>query len=324
MSQFTQLFPPCPKFTDRDVPDQSGKVFIVTGGASGVGFEVAKILYEKNSTVYIAARTWTKARNAIDKIKKQCPGSHGRIEALVLNLANLGTIKSGVERFLSKEQRLDVLFNNAGVMGTGPDEKTTQGYELQMGTNAIGPYLLTKLLEPILLSTATKQKPSSSVRIVWVSSMLDIGTPKGGIIWDAQTDEPALHSDMMANYIQSKAGVTFLGHEFAKRLDDKGIISMSLHPGMLKTELQRNMPAPVRTVMGAVFKGPIYGAYTELFTGFSTDITSKENGGYIIPWGRFGSVPGHMAGGMRSEEEGGTNLSEKLYNWCEAITRSYQ
>ncbi|KAI1210093.1 NAD(P)-binding protein [Annulohypoxylon truncatum] len=324
MSKCTQLFPPSPKFTDEDVPDQSGKVFIVTGGAAGVGFEVSRILYGKNSTVYIATRTASKAKNAIDNMKKQCPGSHGRLEFLDLDLANPETIKPAVESFMSKEQRLDVLFNNAGVMGTSPDQKTIQGYELQLGTNALGPFLLTRLLEPILLSTAAQQKSFGNVRIVWVGSMLDIGTPKGGIVWDAQTNEPALHSEMMANYMQSKAGVTFLGHEFAKRLGDKGIISMSLHPGMMRTELQRNMPAPVRTAMGAVFKGPTYGAYTELFAAFSSDITRKDNGRYIIPWGRLGSVPGHMAGGMRSKEDGGNGLSEKFWNWCEATTRSYQ
>ncbi|KAI2466179.1 NAD(P)-binding protein [Annulohypoxylon bovei var. microspora] len=319
MSQFSQLFPPCPKFTDKDVPDQSGKVFIVTGGASGVGFEVSRILYEKNSTVYIAARTASKVDNAIENIKKQCTASRGRLEPLVLDLANPDTIKPAVESFISKERRLDVLFNNAGVMGTGPDEKTPQGYELQMGTNALGPFLLTRLLEPVLLSTAAQQTSFGNVRIVWVGSMLDIGTPKGGVVWNPETNEPSLHPDMMANYMQSKAGITFLGLEFAKRLGDKGILSVSLHPGMMKTELQRNFPAP-----GVVFKGPTHGAYTELFAGFSTSITNKENGRYIIPWGRLGSVPEHMEGGTRSKEEGGTGLSEKFWNWCEATTLPYQ
>ncbi|KAI1372083.1 NAD(P)-binding protein [Hypoxylon crocopeplum] len=311
MSQFSQLFPPCPKFTDKDVPDQSGKVFIVTGGASGVGFELSKILYEKNATVYIATRTAAKIHDAIKDIKGQYPASRGKLESLILDLENLDTIKTAVDSFTSKEQRLDVLFNNAG------------GYELQLGTNVLGPFLLTKLLEPILLSTAAHYPSPGSVRIVWVSSMLDVGTPKGGIVWDSQTDGPSLHPDMMANYMQSKAGVTFLGYEYAKRLGDKGIISTSLHPGMMKTELQRNMPAPMHTVMGVVFKGPIYGAYTELFAGFSPEIQSKDNGSYIIPWGRLGSVPEHMAPAMRSKEQGGTGLSEKFWDWCEATAGSH-
>lgn len=99
-----------------------------------------------------------------------------------------------------------------------------------MGTNVLGPFLLTRLLEPILLKTAAEKRPRSSVRVVWVSSMLDIGTPRGGIVLDPQTNEPSVHSDMMANYMQSKAGVTFLGHEFAKRLGDEGIISTVSRP----------------------------------------------------------------------------------------------
>ncbi|OTA54473.1 NAD(P)-binding protein [Hypoxylon sp. EC38] len=330
MSQFSQLFPPCPKFTDKDVPDQSGKVFIVTGGASGVGFEVSRILYGKNAIVYIATRTASKIQNAIEDMRRQCPNSQGRLKSLILDLANLATIKPAVENFISKEQRLDVLFNNAGVMGTNPDEKSAQGYEMQMGTNALGPFLLTKLLEPILLRTAAQENSFGNTRIVWVSSMLDIGTPKGGVVWVPQLGTPSLHPDMMANYMQSKTGVTFLGHEFAKKLGGNGIIStisfailatlLSLHPGMLKAELQRNMPAPVRTVMVR----PIYGAYTELYAGFSPEITSKDNGRYIIPWGRLGLVPDHMAGGMRPKEEGGTGSSEKFWDWCEAATRSYR
>ncbi|KAI0835908.1 NAD(P)-binding protein [Hypoxylon sp. FL0890] len=323
MSQLSQLFPPCPRFTDKDVPDQSGKVFIVTGGAVGVGFEVSRILYEKNATVYIATRTASKIQNAIENIRKQQHNSQGRLEPLILDLANLDTIKPAVENFIAKEQRLDALFNNASVMGTSPEERSTQGYELQMGTNALGPFLLTRLLEPILLRTAAQENSSSNARIVWVSSMLDIGTPKGGVVWDSQTDSPLLHSDMMANYMQSKAGVTFLAHEYAKRLGNKGIISTSLHPGMLKTELQRHMPAPMRAIT-AIFKSPTHGAYTELYAGFSPEITSRDNGRYVIPWGRLGSVPEHMAGGMRSKDEGGAGSSEKFWDWCEMSTSSYQ
>ncbi|XXH01635.1 hypothetical protein Hte_007995 [Hypoxylon texense] len=322
MSQFSQLFPPCPKFTDKDVPDQSGKVFIVTGGASGVGYEVSRILYGKNASIYIAARSEAKIHKAIEEIKQRHPSGHGKLEALIIDLANLDTIKPAVENFMSKEQRLDILFNNAGVMGTDPDEKSVQGYELQMGTNALGPFLFTRLLEPILLNTASHQSSPGDVRIVWVSSMLDVGTPKGGIVWDSHRDAPTVHPAMMANYMQSKAGITFLGHEFASRLGDKGIISTSLHPGMMKTELQRNMPTPVSAMMGMVFKGPTYGAFTELYAGFSSEIQG-ENGCYIIPWGRPGSIPRHMAPGMISKEEGGTGLSKKFWDWCEAATGSF-
>lgn len=130
MSQFSQLFPPCPKFTNNDIPDQSGKVFIVTGGASGVGFEVSRILYEKNASVYIAARSDAKIQKAIGEIKQLHPSSQGKLDALIIDLANLDTVKPAAENFLSRKQRLDVLFNNAGVMGTNPDQKSAQVREL--------------------------------------------------------------------------------------------------------------------------------------------------------------------------------------------------
>ncbi|RYP57980.1 hypothetical protein DL770_010530 [Monosporascus sp. CRB-9-2] len=225
MSTASQMFPPCPKFTDKDVPDQTGKVHIVTGGASGIGFELARILYQKNATVYIAARSEDRITSAIKTIQEKCQNSKGRLEAMALDLSDLTTIKPAVAKFMAKDERLDVLFHNAGVMATPVESKSAQGHELQMATNALGPFLLTKLLEPVLLHTA-KHSSSGSTRIVWVASIMALGTPKGGIVWDTAAGQPSLLSDSFANYMQSKAGVIFLAHEYAKQLKKTGIISM--------------------------------------------------------------------------------------------------
>ncbi|KAI1498029.1 hypothetical protein F5X99DRAFT_412492 [Biscogniauxia marginata] len=324
MSNMSQMFPPCPKFTEKDIPDQTGKVHIVTGGASGVGFELSRILYRKNATVYIAARSTEKINKAISTIKKEYGNSLGMLNSLLVDLADLTTIKPAAEQFMSREGRLDVLFHNAGVMGTAPETVSSQGFELQLATNVLGPFFLTRLLEPVILSTSKTHVSPGSVRIVWVSSMLALGTPKGGVIWDPDTDQPLLYSDMMSNYMQSKAGVTFLASEYASKLRSHNIISTSLHPGMLKTELQRHMPAPMREVMGVVFKGPVYGAYTELFAGVSAEVQLKDSGRYIIPWGRFGSIPEHMAPGMKREHEGGTGMAKRLFEWCEETTKEYR
>lgn len=129
MSKVTQLFPPCPKFTEQDVAEQTGRVHIVTGGASGIGFELVKILYLKNATIYIAARSADKIKSAIKDIQEQCQTSKGRLESLLLDLSDLTTIKPAVAEFQSKERRLDVLFHNAGVMATPVDSKSAQvGY----------------------------------------------------------------------------------------------------------------------------------------------------------------------------------------------------
>lgn len=94
-----------------------------------------------------------------------------------------------------------------------------------MATNALGPFLLTKLLEPLLLQTA-KQSPDGTTRIVWVASMMALGTPAGGIVWDGTAGQPSLLTDSFANYMQSKAGVVFLAHEYAKTLREGGVISL--------------------------------------------------------------------------------------------------
>lgn len=114
------IFPPAPTFTEKDLPSLEGKVIIVTGAASGVGFELAKILYAASGTVYIAARSQARCDGAVEKIKTQVQfgrgKSPGRLETMVIDLADLRTVKAPVEEFLRKEERLDVLVNNAAVM----------------------------------------------------------------------------------------------------------------------------------------------------------------------------------------------------------------
>ncbi|KAI0134295.1 short-chain dehydrogenase [Xylariales sp. AK1849] len=323
MSLMNQLFPPRPIFTEAKLPDQAGKVFIVTGGAAGVGIEVAKALYGKNGTVYIATRSSEKMERAVEHIRKTRPDSKGRLQPLVVDFADLTSIKPAVDKFLAKERRLDVLFNNAAVMTPPAGSKTAQGLDLEMGTNTVGAFLLTRLLEHVLCATA-QMSPHGSVRTVWVSSFIGLGTSPGGVAWDETSKQPAiLAKDARMNYMQSKVANIFLAHEYAKRLGDKGVLSTSLHPGLMKTELQRHSPALRGFVMGVIFKGPEYGACTELFAGLSQDITAERNGSFIIPWGRFGPIPDEVATGMKTEHEGGTGLSQRLWEWCEAVTAPY-
>ncbi|KAK6189359.1 3-methyladenine DNA glycosylase [Pestalotiopsis sp. IQ-011] len=227
------------------------------------------------------------------------------------------------DKFLTREQRLHVLFHNARAMNTPVDSKSAQGHELMLATNALGPFLLTELLKPLMVDTA-KCSPTGSVRIVWVSSIIALGTPQGGIVWDSRYEGLALLQSPSSNDMQSKAGLVFLAHECAREMGRQGIISVSLHPGLLKTELQRHMPALARVIMGAVFKGPKAGAVTEVFAGFSPEVTQEQNGRYIIPWGRFGVLPDHVAVGLRSEEEGGNGLAICFTRWCDSVTQPFR
>ena len=223
----------------------------MTGGSTGIGLELTKILYEKNGTVYIATRSLEKIRNAIEAVRAEHPASRGRLEALVLDLSDLGQVKSAAADFQAKETRLDVVFNNAGVMNTPPTATSAQGHELQMATNCLGPYLFTRLLEPTLLRTAAAaaEAQRGSVRVVFTSSMISYGPPKGGIQWDEATSRPRLLKASFDNYMQSKVGDVFIARDFADRLGRSGIVAVSLHPGLMKTELQRNNSPVVGAVM---------------------------------------------------------------------------
>jgi retinol dehydrogenase-12 len=132
ISTLSQFIPPWPpKFTDKDLPSLAGKVYIVTGAASGIGYELTKILYLKGATVYIAARSQAWCDGAVEQLlsetKSICGGekTHGTLGTMVVDLSDFRTIRPGVESFLKKESRLDVLYHNAAVMSVplGPKDK---------------------------------------------------------------------------------------------------------------------------------------------------------------------------------------------------------
>jgi NAD(P)-dependent dehydrogenase (short-subunit alcohol dehydrogenase family) len=132
ISTLSQFIPPWPpKFTDKDLPSLAGKVYIVTGAASGIGYELTKILYLKGATVYIAARSQARCDGAVEQLlseTKSISGDEntGTLGTMVVDLSDLGTIRPGVESFLKKESRLDVLVQNAAVMGPPLGSKDKQ------------------------------------------------------------------------------------------------------------------------------------------------------------------------------------------------------
>lgn len=240
------VFPPKPAFTEQNLGSQSGKVFnsllflptgmiptddnqvfIITGANSGVGFELAKLLYQKNGTVYIAARSEGKIKAAIESIRREFPSSTGRLSSIAVDLSDLRTVGPAARDFLAREDRLDVLFHNAGVMLTPDGAKGAQGHELRMATNCLGPQLLTDLLAPLLVRTARAQpEQRDSVRIVWVSSMVNASAPKGGIVWDEALNKPKVLPGGMDQYMQTKVGDVLLAHEWGERLGPDGIVSV--------------------------------------------------------------------------------------------------
>ena len=196
----------------------------MTGSSSGIGEQLAQILYQKNAKVYVAARSEEKARKAIEGIKSRAPNSKGDLIFLHLDLDDLTTIKASAEAFLNENERLDVLWNNAGVMVPPQGSKTKQGYEKQLGTNNVAPFLFTKLLLPVLTKTASTT-PKDSVRVVWVSSSgAEVSSPKGGV--DLNNLDYKVDKGMWLKYGISKAGNVLHASELAKRAGAEGIISV--------------------------------------------------------------------------------------------------
>ncbi|EUC44908.1 hypothetical protein COCMIDRAFT_96972 [Bipolaris oryzae ATCC 44560] len=283
-NQFSQIFPPAPTFTESSLPDLKDKVFIVTGASAGVGKELARLLYSRNGTVYAAARSTEKTTAALAWIKEQHPSSKGKLAHLHLDLNDLEGIKPSVENFLAQESRLDVLVNNAGVMMTPQGSKTKQGYEQQLGTNCVAPFLFTKLLTPLLVSTA-KKEPAGSVRVVWVSSSVaHVAAPKGGL--DMQNLDYKKDASPTAKYAVSKGGNILHSIEYRKRYGGEGVVSVPLNPGNLTTDLQRYIPTWQRLLLKLLTYPAVNGAYTELFASLAPEAAKLKESEWVVPWGR--------------------------------------
>lgn len=312
---WSQFFPPAPSLTEKNLPSQEGKVFIVTGGASGIGFELSKILYHAGGKVYIAGRSEAKALESIKSIKSSTSTSRsstqstkGQLAFLYLQLEDLSTIKASVENFISKESKLDVLWNNAGVSLPPQGSKSVQGYELQLATNCLGPLLFTQLLLPAL-------KSAPSARVVWTASqVVDMSAPKGGINLADLTSTP---KDQAKNYALSKTGNWFLASEFAREVSATGILSLVQNPGNLKTNLLRHA-IWMKYAAYPLLHNAKMGAYTELWAGLSPELTTDNgSGAYVLPWGRLHPSPrGDLLEALKAEEEGGTGVAHEIWKWC--------
>jgi len=225
---------------------------------------------------------------------------------------------------MSKETRLDVLTNNAGVMTPPKGSKDSHGRELQLGTNTLGPFLFTELLVPILLKTA-KSSPTGTVRVTWASSSgASLMSPKGGVQFAADGEPNPFWDNSATAYGQTKAANCLLASEFANRYAKDGIISVSWNPGNLRSELQRHVPGWQLFILNAMLYPAVYGAYTELWAGWSPDVTASHNGAYIGPWGRVLHIRKDVETAMKSEKEGGTGVAEKFWAWCDKTTKQYR
>ncbi|KAI1761904.1 hypothetical protein GGR53DRAFT_503725 [Hypoxylon sp. FL1150] len=324
-SQWSQFFPPKPNFTEADVPSQAGKVFLITGGASGIGFELAKILYGKNGRVYIAGRSQAKAEQAIKDIQTAVSTpTTGSLQFLHLELDDLSSIKATTETFRSKESKLHVLWNNAGVSRPPLDSVSKQGIELQLATNCLGPFLLTQLLLPLLQAASSEESAApGSVRVVWAASqVIELSSPSGGLVMSELDDPPR---DSSRTYTNSKTGNWFLASELAQRAGpSSSIVSVAHNPGAASTNLFRHTPS-VKYLAWPLLHKPQQAALTVLYAGLSKDIGLETNGCYVVPWGRISTTMRQdLVDATRPVGEGGSGRATEFWDFCVDKTRQYQ
>jgi NAD(P)-dependent dehydrogenase (short-subunit alcohol dehydrogenase family) len=215
------------------------------------------------------------------EFKGASPRSKGSLTFLPLDLADLSKIKQSADFFLARERKLNVLWNNAGIMKVAPGEenaKTAQGHEIHMGTNCLGAFLFTKLLTPILSETA-KTAPAGQVRVIWVSSTIDLAADKNTGFdvnnLDYKTPRPAMN-----RYGYSKVGNYFQAVEYARQTENTGIVSLAANPGNLRSDLYREHGGLTKVALNLITHAPINGSYTLLYAGLSPEITAKSTGSF--------------------------------------------
>ncbi|KAI9442859.1 NAD(P)-binding protein [Lactarius psammicola] len=308
LSVLQQSFPPKPTWGVDDIPDLTGKVIIVTGGNAGVGKETVKQLLAHNAKVYLAARSAQKANEAIAEIKNET-GKEAIF--LQLDLSDIPAVRRSAKEFLSKESQLHILINNAGVMISPKEQVTAQKYDLQFGTNVIGHWLFTVLLLPALLAATDASPSHEKARIVTVSSSANYLTK--GLDFDGIADGPGrTQYNEWELYNKSKFGNVVVARELARRYGDK-IVSTSLHPGNIRTDLQRHMPGWQHTIVNWILYPASYGALTQLYCATAPS-AADANGKFFIPWARVGE-PNKAALDPQ--------VGEKLWSWLENETKKY-
>ncbi|XP_015949116.1 short-chain dehydrogenase TIC 32 B, chloroplastic [Arachis duranensis] len=215
--------------------DASNLTCIITGGASGIGLETARVLALRKAHVIIAARNMESAKEAKQLILHQ--NESARVEIMKLDLTSVNSVRSFAENFLARDLPLNILINNAGVMFC-PYQCSEDGIEMQFATNHLGHFLLTNLL----LEKMKQSAKASGIegRIINLSSIAHTYTYEEGIRFDNLNDE-AGYSDKRA-YGQSKLANILHANELSRRLKEEGvnITANSVHPGVIMTPLMRH------------------------------------------------------------------------------------
>jgi NAD(P)-dependent dehydrogenase (short-subunit alcohol dehydrogenase family) len=297
-------------WTTADIPDLTGKVIVVTGANSGIGFEAAKEFARKGARTILACRNEERARDALDQIQAEVP--QAAAEILLIDLASMASVREFADRFRENHDRLHVLVNNAGIMM--PAYGTTEdGFERQFGINHLGHFALTGLLMDRLLGT-------SGSRVVSISSMVHyIGT----IDFDNLMVKEGKGYSASRAYGRSKLANLLFTYELQRRYEATGAdaIAVAAHPGSAKTNLNRHIfdrwyLKPFRSLGGLFGQSAAMGALPTLRA--ATD-PGVEGGQYFGPSG-FMQQSGHPVVVQSSAASHDEAVARHLWQVSEELT----
>jgi len=300
------------KWTEKNLPDLTGKTIIITGANSGTGFAAAKFMAARGATIIMACRNPEKAKVAVQSIKNG--QSDAKLDFIQLDLASLASIKEFSTEFKKKYSNLDILINNAGMSQT-PDIKTEDGFEMQMGVNHLGHFALTGQLMDCLVTTKDS-------RVVTMSSM---NHEQGQMNFGNLFLEGEYHQ--MRAYEQSKLANLLFSYELSRRLAlaGVGVESIAAHPGFVKSNIMKSNDYTERsfgfTLMFNIFDlllamTPNMGSLGIMRA--ATDRTLK-NGDYVGPtkMGGFRGLPKLLTSSEASNNE---KDAQKLWEMSEELT----
>jgi NAD(P)-dependent dehydrogenase (short-subunit alcohol dehydrogenase family) len=298
-------------WTEKDVPDQSGRLAVVTGSNTGLGYDTARVLAGRGAHVVMAVRDTAKGEAAADRIRQLSPGA--QVSVRKLDLGSLASVRDAGVEMASEYPRIDLLINNAGVMYP-PKQTTADGFELQFGTNHLGHFALTGLLLGNLL-------PVEGSRVVVVSSLAHSSLHRAKIDFEDLQWEHRRY-DRMASYGQAKLANMMFVHDLQRRLAaaKAKTIAVAAHPGVAATELMRHWPGGgfpgMRWLGGRLLNSAEMGALPSLLA--ATDPVVK-GGQYYGPDG-FRELRGYpvlVGSGKQSKD---VAVQERLWKVSEELT----
>ncbi|MEF2977284.1 oxidoreductase [Subtercola sp. YIM 133946] len=282
------------RWTAADIPDQTGRTIIVTGANSGLGEAAASALAAHGAHVILACRDTDKGAAAATRM-------NGDVTVRQLDVADLGSVR----RFADQTGHVDVLINNAGVMAT-PEQRTADGFELQLGTNYLGHFALTGLLLPKI-----------SERVVMVSSLAHI-------IGRIDHDDPNWRTRTYRRwpaYAQSKLADLMFSYELHRRLHASGsaVRSIAAHPGMARTELHTHtdrVQSALIAALTSVGQNSAKGALPSLYAATSPNATSGQ---YYGPGGP-GEIRGYPRPAFSTRTARNAAAAAELWDLSETLT----